>query len=95
MKDTKDKEVNHPHYPEAAGKQKIPKKFTPYYLLQIALQFPYRFWDNKIQGADYFGHIPPVPEKRGMFSVFYDMDPQVGCVSFDKHDFANRNRAVT
>uniref|UniRef100_A0A3Q3NRV8 Amine oxidase n=1 Tax=Labrus bergylta TaxID=56723 RepID=A0A3Q3NRV8_9LABR len=43
---------------------------------KIALQFPYRFWDKKIQGADYFGHIPPGPEKRGMFSVFYDMDPQ-------------------
>uniref|UniRef100_A0A3Q3LNC4 Amine oxidase n=1 Tax=Mastacembelus armatus TaxID=205130 RepID=A0A3Q3LNC4_9TELE len=43
---------------------------------KIALQFPYRFWDNKIQGADYFGHIPPSPDKRGMFSVFYDMDPQ-------------------
>ncbi|XP_041868041.1 lysine-specific histone demethylase 1B isoform X2 [Melanotaenia boesemani] len=43
---------------------------------KIALQFPYRFWDNKIQGADYFGHVPPTPEKRGMFSVFYDLDPQ-------------------
>uniref|UniRef100_A0A665T8D3 [histone-H3]-N(6),N(6)-dimethyl-L-lysine(4) FAD-dependent demethylase n=1 Tax=Echeneis naucrates TaxID=173247 RepID=A0A665T8D3_ECHNA len=43
---------------------------------KIALQFPYRFWDSKIQGADYFGHIPPSPDKRGMFSVFYDMDPQ-------------------
>uniref|UniRef100_A0A667XLQ7 [histone-H3]-N(6),N(6)-dimethyl-L-lysine(4) FAD-dependent demethylase n=1 Tax=Myripristis murdjan TaxID=586833 RepID=A0A667XLQ7_9TELE len=43
---------------------------------KIALQFPYRFWDNKIQGADYFGHIPPSPDKRGMFGVFYDMDPQ-------------------
>uniref|UniRef100_A0A672IRF9 CW-type domain-containing protein n=1 Tax=Salarias fasciatus TaxID=181472 RepID=A0A672IRF9_SALFA len=43
---------------------------------KMALQFPYRFWDKKIQGADYFGHIPPGPEKRGMFSVFYDLDPQ-------------------
>ncbi|XP_047239899.1 lysine-specific histone demethylase 1B-like isoform X2 [Girardinichthys multiradiatus] len=43
---------------------------------QIALQFPNRFWDSKIQGADYFGHIPPSPERRGMFSVFYDLDPQ-------------------
>uniref|UniRef100_A0A673AWT9 [histone-H3]-N(6),N(6)-dimethyl-L-lysine(4) FAD-dependent demethylase n=1 Tax=Sphaeramia orbicularis TaxID=375764 RepID=A0A673AWT9_9TELE len=43
---------------------------------KIALQFPHRFWDGKIQGADYFGHIPPSPDKRGMFSVFYDMDPQ-------------------
>lgn len=45
--------------------------------MQIALHFPFRFWDKKIQGADYFGHIPPGPEKRGMFSVFYDLDPQV------------------
>lgn len=44
---------------------------------QIALQFPYRFWDSKAQGADYFGHVPPSPEKRGMFSVFYDMRPKV------------------
>uniref|UniRef100_A0A669EMX5 [histone-H3]-N(6),N(6)-dimethyl-L-lysine(4) FAD-dependent demethylase n=1 Tax=Oreochromis niloticus TaxID=8128 RepID=A0A669EMX5_ORENI len=44
---------------------------------KISLQFPYRFWDKKIQGADYFGHIPTGLEKRGMFSVFYDLDPQV------------------
>ncbi|XP_072267735.1 lysine-specific histone demethylase 2 isoform X2 [Pyxicephalus adspersus] len=43
---------------------------------KIALQFPYRFWDSKIQGADFFGHIPPDPSKRGLFGVFYDMDPQ-------------------
>uniref|UniRef100_A0A4W4HBM1 CW-type domain-containing protein n=1 Tax=Electrophorus electricus TaxID=8005 RepID=A0A4W4HBM1_ELEEL len=43
---------------------------------KIALQFPHRFWDAKIQGADYFGHVPPSPEKRGLFSVFYDMTPQ-------------------
>lgn len=43
---------------------------------KIALQFPYRFWDPKVQGADYFGHIPPSPDKRGMFGVFYDLDPQ-------------------
>ncbi|XP_062836737.1 lysine-specific histone demethylase 2 isoform X2 [Anolis carolinensis] len=46
---------------------------------KIALQFPYRFWDSKIQGADYFGHIPPSSNKRGLFSVFYDMDPQRKC----------------
>ncbi|XP_075441726.1 lysine-specific histone demethylase 2 isoform X2 [Ascaphus truei] len=43
---------------------------------KIALQFPYRFWDGKIQGADFFGHIPPNSSKRGLFGVFYDMDPQ-------------------
>uniref|UniRef100_A0A7N4NXX6 Lysine demethylase 1B n=1 Tax=Sarcophilus harrisii TaxID=9305 RepID=A0A7N4NXX6_SARHA len=43
---------------------------------KIALEFPYRFWDNKIQGADFFGHVPPCSSKRGLFAVFYDMDPQ-------------------
>ncbi|XP_037748995.1 lysine-specific histone demethylase 1B isoform X2 [Chelonia mydas] len=43
---------------------------------KVALQFPYRFWDSKIQGADFFGHVPPSSSKRGLFSVFYDMDPQ-------------------
>ncbi|ROI15267.1 Lysine-specific histone demethylase 1B [Anabarilius grahami] len=43
---------------------------------KVALQFPTRFWEGKIQGADYFGHVPPCPEKRGLFSVFYDMRPQ-------------------
>ncbi|KAH0617900.1 hypothetical protein JD844_016619 [Phrynosoma platyrhinos] len=42
-------------------------------------KFPYRFWDSKIQGADYFGHVPPSSSKRGLFSVFYDMDPQRKC----------------
>jgi hypothetical protein len=44
---------------------------------QIALQFPYRFWDNKVQGADFFGHVPPSASQRGLFAVYYDMDPQV------------------
>ncbi|KAG9479199.1 hypothetical protein GDO78_012724 [Eleutherodactylus coqui] len=43
---------------------------------KIGLQFPYRFWNNKINGADFFGHIPPDSSKRGLFAVFYDMDPQ-------------------
>uniref|UniRef100_A0A7N5JB98 Lysine demethylase 1B n=1 Tax=Ailuropoda melanoleuca TaxID=9646 RepID=A0A7N5JB98_AILME len=43
---------------------------------KIALQFPYRFWDGKVQGADFFGHVPPSASKRGLFAVFYDMDPQ-------------------
>ncbi|XP_048407671.1 lysine-specific histone demethylase 2 isoform X4 [Stegostoma tigrinum] len=43
---------------------------------KIALQFPYKFWEKKIQGADFFGHIPPSSNKRGLFGVFYDMDPQ-------------------
>ncbi|XP_074063253.1 lysine-specific histone demethylase 2 isoform X3 [Macrotis lagotis] len=46
---------------------------------KIALEFPYRFWDSKIQGADFFGHVPPCSSKRGLFAVFYDMDPQGKC----------------
>lgn len=44
---------------------------------QIALQFPYRFWDGKVQGADFFGHVPPSASQRGLFGIYYDMDPQV------------------
>lgn len=43
---------------------------------KIVLQFPTRFWDSKIQDADFFGHIPTSAEKRGLFSVFYDLSPQ-------------------
>uniref|UniRef100_A0A6P8Q5F9 [histone-H3]-N(6),N(6)-dimethyl-L-lysine(4) FAD-dependent demethylase n=1 Tax=Geotrypetes seraphini TaxID=260995 RepID=A0A6P8Q5F9_GEOSA len=43
---------------------------------KVVLNFPYRFWDSKIQGADFFGHIPPNSNKRGLFGMFYDMDPQ-------------------
>ncbi|KAM6184896.1 lysine-specific histone demethylase 2 [Rhynchocyon petersi] len=43
---------------------------------KIGLQFPYRFWDHKIQGADFFGHVTPDVSKRGLFAVYYDMDPQ-------------------
>lgn len=32
---------------------------------QIALQFPYRFWDSKVQGADFFGHVPPSAQQAG------------------------------
>ncbi|MEJ1284758.1 lysine (K)-specific demethylase 1B [Cricetulus griseus] len=43
---------------------------------KIALQFPYRFWDGKVQGADFFGHVPPSASQRGLFGIYYDMDPQ-------------------
>nr|XP_044992336.1 lysine-specific histone demethylase 1B isoform X3 [Jaculus jaculus] len=43
---------------------------------KVALQFPYRFWDSKVQGADFFGHVPPSASQRGLFAVYYDMDPQ-------------------
>ncbi|XP_071959369.1 lysine-specific histone demethylase 2-like [Antedon mediterranea] len=42
---------------------------------KIGLQFPSRFWSKKVIATDYFGHIPPAVDKRGMFSVFYDMTP--------------------
>ncbi|XP_033123359.1 lysine-specific histone demethylase 1B-like [Anneissia japonica] len=42
---------------------------------KIGLQFPSRFWSKKVIATDYFGHIPPEVDKRGMFSVFYDMTP--------------------
>lgn len=64
----------HPALPER--KMKAIRSLGAGIIEKIALQFPYRFWDNKIQGADYFGHIPPGPDKRGMFSVFYDLEPQ-------------------
>lgn len=50
---------------------------SPVLAFQIALQFPYRFWDSKVQGADFFGHVPPSASQRGLFAVYYDMDPQV------------------
>ncbi|XP_061405386.1 LOW QUALITY PROTEIN: lysine-specific histone demethylase 2 [Lethenteron reissneri] len=43
---------------------------------KIGLQFPFRFWEHKIRGADYFGHLPPSHDRRGLFGVFYDMDPK-------------------
>ncbi|KAK2192337.1 hypothetical protein NP493_33g03006 [Ridgeia piscesae] len=40
---------------------------------KVALQFPHRFWDAKVEGADFFGHVPENANERGMFAVFYDM----------------------
>ncbi|XP_078584819.1 lysine-specific histone demethylase 2-like [Branchiostoma floridae x Branchiostoma japonicum] len=42
---------------------------------KVGLKFPSRFWDSRVQGADFFGHIPPTEDKRGQFGVFYDMTP--------------------
>ena len=36
-------------------------------------QFPRRFWDAKVKGSDFFGHVPETAGERGMFAVFYDM----------------------
>ncbi|XP_022252437.1 lysine-specific histone demethylase 1B-like [Limulus polyphemus] len=43
---------------------------------KIVLQFPYRFWALKVKEYDLFGHVPPSPQKRGLFSVFYDLSPK-------------------
>ena len=40
---------------------------------QVMLQFPWRFWDAKVKGSDFFGHVPENASERGMFAVFYDM----------------------
>ncbi|XP_022088783.1 lysine-specific histone demethylase 1B-like [Acanthaster planci] len=42
---------------------------------KIALKFPRSFWGKKTFGSDYFGHTPSIDDRRGYFSVFYDMTP--------------------
>ena len=37
-----------------------------------------RFWDQKIDGANYFGYVPTASDMRGFCTVFYDVPyPQV------------------
>ncbi|TRY56568.1 hypothetical protein DNTS_008400 [Danionella cerebrum] len=43
---------------------------------KVALRFPSRFWDGKVQGSDFFACAPPCAEQKGLFSVFQDMSPQ-------------------
>ena len=45
------------------------------------LQFPWRFWDAKVKGSDFFGHVPENAGERGMFAVFYDMALKVRIAS--------------
>ena len=45
---------------------------------QISLKFPTKFWQSKIKGADFFGHVPISEEHRGLFAIFYDMNTEVG-----------------
>ncbi|CAK8697040.1 unnamed protein product [Clavelina lepadiformis] len=40
---------------------------------KIGLQFSHRFWDKKIDGANYFGYVPSTPDRKGFFTVFYDI----------------------
>ncbi|XP_077975414.1 lysine-specific histone demethylase 2-like [Styela clava] len=40
---------------------------------KVGLEFPERFWEDKINGANYFGYIPSDKIKKGFFTMFYDM----------------------
>lgn len=40
---------------------------------KVAAKFPTRFWLDKINEADYFGHVPADESRRGYFSIFYDL----------------------
>ena len=43
---------------------------------KVALWFPTRFWEKKIKpNQDYFGHVPQSQEKRGLFNIFYILNP--------------------
>ena len=43
---------------------------------KVALWFPTRFWEKKIKpNQDYFGHIPQSQEQRGLFNIFYIINP--------------------
>lgn len=42
---------------------------------KIGLQFSTCFWEEKLKGSDFFGHVPSVPEEKGLFSIFYDLTP--------------------
>ncbi|PIK55285.1 putative lysine-specific histone demethylase 1B [Apostichopus japonicus] len=40
---------------------------------KVILEFPIRFWSDRVQGTEYFGRLPTSAKDRGFFSVFYDM----------------------
>ncbi|XP_063690523.1 lysine-specific histone demethylase 2-like [Bolinopsis microptera] len=44
---------------------------------KIAMKFTKKFWQSKIKGADFFGHVPSSEEHRGLFAIFYDMNTEV------------------
>lgn len=44
---------------------------------KVALQFPKAFWADRVTNADFFGHVPVSAERRGLFSVFFDLSPRV------------------
>ncbi|EEC20158.1 amine oxidase, putative, partial [Ixodes scapularis] len=43
---------------------------------KVALQFPKAFWADRVTEADFFGHVPVSAERRGLFSVFFDLSPR-------------------
>ena len=42
-------------------------------LEKVALKFPRNFWSEKVNSADFFGHVPKDETDRGWFGVFYDL----------------------
>ena len=42
---------------------------------QVTLTFKTPFWRDKIGNADIFGHVSLSTERRGLFSVLYDISP--------------------
>ncbi|XP_078481098.1 lysine-specific histone demethylase 2 [Ciona intestinalis] len=40
---------------------------------KIGILFPKRFWDSKMDGANYFGYVPLSADEKGFFTVFYDV----------------------
>lgn len=40
---------------------------------KIGLEFEERFWDDKLNGANYFGCVPSKSDRKGFFTMFYDM----------------------
>jgi hypothetical protein len=41
------------------------------------MKFGKKFWQSKIKGADFFGHVPSSEDHRGLFAIFYDMNTEV------------------
>ena len=37
------------------------------------MKFPYPFWKSKVTSPHFFGHVNSSREKRGLFTVIYDM----------------------
>ena len=44
-----------------------------YYIQQVALKFSHPFWREQLGNSEIFGHVTSVTERRGLFSIFYDI----------------------